>query len=140
MSWNSCLIDCLWSNPFYKMKTRPNVFCSQYKRISNQYLVNFSIRVFFFVMGTSVLVFIAPWIPDILRLETAHFKSPLQNFAITYHLILEVHYFYHLLRKHLRRIFLEKHFLKYFNCLHDVYNFSLDIKASFFLFYPYNFN
>ena len=61
------------------------------------------------------------------------------NYGITYHLILEVHYFYHLLRKHLRRIFLEKHFLKYFNCLHHVYNFSLDIKASF-LCYSYNFN
>lgn len=36
------------------------------------------------------------------------------------------------LRKHLRRIFLEKHFLKYFNCLHDAYNSSLDIKASFY--------
>ena len=46
-------------------------------------------------------------------------------------LILEVHYLYHLLRKHLRRIFLGKHSLKYFNCLHDIYNFSLDIKASF---------
>ena len=46
--------------------------------------------------------------------------------------ILEVHYFYHLLRKYLRRIFLEKHFLKYFNCLHNVYSFSLDIKAFFF--------
>ena len=22
-------IDCLWSNPFHKMKTRPTVFCSQ---------------------------------------------------------------------------------------------------------------
>ena len=41
----------------------------------------------------------------------------------------------------LRCIFLEKHFLKYFNCLHDVYNSSLDIKASFyFLCYSYNFN
>ena len=49
-------------------------------------------------------------------------------------LILEVHYFYHLLRKHLTRIFLEKHSLKYFNCLHDVYNFSFDIKASFYFF------
>ena len=47
---------------------------------------------------------------------------------------IEVHYFYHLLRKHLRRIFLEKHFLIYFNCLHDVYNFSLDIKANFYFF------
>ena len=26
---NSCLIDCLWSNPFHKMKTRPIVFCTQ---------------------------------------------------------------------------------------------------------------
>ena len=76
-----------------------------------------------------------------LLLETAHFKSLLQNYGITYHLILEVHYFYHLFRKHLRRIFLEKHFLKYFNCLHDEYNFSWDIKASFyFLCYSYNFN
>ena len=49
-------------------------------------------------------------------------------------LILEVHYFYHLLRKHLTRIFLEKHSLKYFNCLHGVYNFSFDIKASFYFF------
>ena len=49
-------------------------------------------------------------------------------------LILEVHYFYHLLRKHLRCIFLEKHSLKYFNCLHDVCNFPLDIKASFYFF------
>ena len=49
-------------------------------------------------------------------------------------LILEVHYFYHLLRKHLTRIFLEKHSLKYFNCLHDVYNFPFDIKASFYFF------
>ena len=55
-------------------------------------------------------------------------------------LILEVHYFYHLLRKHLRRIFLEKHSLKYFICLHDVYNFSLDIKASFYFFYSFNFD
>ena len=69
------------------------------------------------------------------NMENAHFKLPLQNFGITYHLILEVHYFYHLLRKHLRRIFLEKHFLKYFNCLHDVYNFSWDITAIFLFFY-----
>jgi len=67
-------------------------------------------------------------------LETTHFKSPLQNYGIIYHLILEVHYFYHLLRRHLRRIFSEKQSLKYFNCLHDVYNFSLDIKASFYFF------
>ena len=41
----------------------------------------------------------------------------------------------------IRLIFLEKHFLKYFNCLHDEYNFSWDIKASFyFLCYSYNFN
>ena len=33
-----------------------------------------------------------------------------KNYGITYHL-LEVHYFYHLLRMHLRRIFLEKHSL-----------------------------
>ena len=23
------LIECLWSNPFHKMKTSPTVFCSQ---------------------------------------------------------------------------------------------------------------
>ena len=44
-------------------------------------------------------------------------------------------------KKALKTYLLEKHFLKYFNCLHDVYNSSLDIKASFyFLCYLYNFN
>ena len=47
-------------------------------------------------------------------------QSELSDLTLDYLEILEVHYFYHLSRKHLRRIFLEKHFLKYFNCLHDV--------------------
>ena len=28
-SGNSCLIKCLWSNPFHKMKTKAAMFCSQ---------------------------------------------------------------------------------------------------------------
>ena len=59
ISGNSCLIDCLWSNPFHKMKTKTTVFCSQYKCISNRYLECCSIGVYFFVKGTSVLLFIA---------------------------------------------------------------------------------
>ena len=39
------------------MKTRPIVFCSLYKCISKQYLVSCSVGVYFFVKGTSVLLF-----------------------------------------------------------------------------------
>ena len=35
-----------------KMKTRPTVFCSQYKCILNQYLVSCSIGVYLFVKAT----------------------------------------------------------------------------------------
>ena len=47
----------MWSNPFHRIKTRPKVFCSQQRSIFNRYLVCCSIRVYFFVKGTSVLLF-----------------------------------------------------------------------------------
>ena len=49
-----------------KMKTRPTVVCSQYKCVLKQYLVSCSIGVYLFVKDTSVLVFIASFIPGIL--------------------------------------------------------------------------